>query len=138
MTVPIRPRRSRSSHGFTLIEVLHRIVPKISPEDWLIHWQENRLVDDGKRPLPIDVPLRAGQRILLSAKEFALLTLLAQRTGEVLSRTQIASLVWDIHFDSVSNKIKVFSNDHKLDTGSLAKYSLHPSIYGFSRSQGRK
>ncbi len=50
--------------GFTLIEVLHRIVPKISPADWLIHWQENRLVDDEKRPLPIDVPLRAGQRIL--------------------------------------------------------------------------
>jgi two-component system copper resistance phosphate regulon response regulator CusR len=51
--------------------------------------------------------MRAGQRILLSAKEFALLTLLAQRTGEVLSRTQIASLVWDIHFDSDTNVVEV-------------------------------
>lgn len=50
---------------------------------------------------------RAGQRIDLSAKEFALLTLLAQKTGEVLSRTQIASLVWDIHFDSDTNVIEV-------------------------------
>lgn len=50
---------------------------------------------------------RAGQRIDLTAKEFALLTLLAQRTGEVLSRTQIASLVWDIHFDSESNVVEV-------------------------------
>lgn len=50
---------------------------------------------------------RAGQRIDLSAKEFALLTLLAQRTGEVLSRTQIASLVWDIHFDSDTNVVEV-------------------------------
>lgn len=50
---------------------------------------------------------RGGQRIDLSAKEFALLTLLAQRTGEVLSRTQIASLVWDIHFDSDSNVVEV-------------------------------
>ncbi len=46
---------------------------------------------------------REGHRIDLTAKEFALLTLLAQRSGEVLSRTQIASLVWDIHFDSDSN-----------------------------------
>ena len=50
---------------------------------------------------------RGGQRVDLTAKEFALLTLLAQRTGEVLSRTQIASLVWDIHFDSDSNVVEV-------------------------------
>lgn len=50
---------------------------------------------------------RAGQRIDLSAKEFALLTLLVQKTGEVLSRTQISSLVWDIHFDSDTNVVEV-------------------------------
>ncbi|MBI5279345.1 MAG: heavy metal response regulator transcription factor [Burkholderiales bacterium] len=50
---------------------------------------------------------RSGQRIDLTAKEFALLTLLAQRAGEVLSRTQIASLVWDIHFDSDTNVVEV-------------------------------
>jgi two-component system copper resistance phosphate regulon response regulator CusR len=50
---------------------------------------------------------RGGQRIDLTAKEFALLTLLAQKCGEVLSRTQIASMVWDIHFDSDSNVVEV-------------------------------
>lgn len=50
---------------------------------------------------------RDGQRINLTAKEFALLSLLTQRCGEVLSRTQIASLVWDIHFDSDSNVVEV-------------------------------
>lgn len=50
---------------------------------------------------------RCGLRIDLSAKEFALLTLLAKRTGEVLSRTQIASLVWDIHFESDTNVVEV-------------------------------
>ncbi len=50
---------------------------------------------------------RDGQRINLSAKEFALLSLLTQHSGEVLSRTQIASLVWDIHFDSDSNVVEV-------------------------------
>ena len=51
--------------------------------------------------------LRAGQRIDLSAKEFALLSLFVRRAGQVLSRTQIASLVWDIHFDSDSNVVEV-------------------------------
>ena len=50
---------------------------------------------------------RGGQRIDLTAKEFALLILLVQRSGDVLSRTQIASLVWDIHFDSDTNLIDV-------------------------------
>jgi DNA-binding response OmpR family regulator len=50
---------------------------------------------------------REGQRIDLTAKEFALLTLLVQKAGEVLSRTQIASLIWDIHFDSDSNVVEV-------------------------------
>ena len=50
---------------------------------------------------------RGGKRIDLSAKEFALLALLVQRAGEVLSRTQIASLVWDIHFDSETNVVDV-------------------------------
>jgi two-component system copper resistance phosphate regulon response regulator CusR len=50
---------------------------------------------------------RGRQRIDLSAKEFALLALLVQRVGEVLSRTQIASLVWDIHFDSETNVVDV-------------------------------
>lgn len=50
---------------------------------------------------------RAGQKIDLSAREFALLSLLVQRTGEVLSRTQIASLVWDINFDSDTNVVEV-------------------------------
>ena len=50
---------------------------------------------------------RGGQRIDLTAKEFALLALLVQKAGEVLSRTQIASLVWDIHFDSETNVVDV-------------------------------
>ena len=50
---------------------------------------------------------RGGQHIELSAKEFALLALLIQRVGEVLSRTEIASLVWDIHFDSETNVVDV-------------------------------
>lgn len=50
---------------------------------------------------------RANKHINLTPKEFLLLLLLAQRHGEVLSRTFIAEQVWDIHFDSDTNAIDV-------------------------------
>lgn len=50
---------------------------------------------------------RQDKRIDLTPKEFSLLTLLAQRNGEVLSRTFIAEAVWDINFDSDSNVVDV-------------------------------
>ncbi len=50
---------------------------------------------------------RAGNRIDLTAKEFALLELLLRRQGEVLPRSMIASQVWDMNFDSDTNVIDV-------------------------------
>jgi two-component system copper resistance phosphate regulon response regulator CusR len=50
---------------------------------------------------------RAGQRLELTPKEFALLSLLARHTGEVLSRTRIAEQVWDMHFASDTNVVDV-------------------------------
>lgn len=50
---------------------------------------------------------RSGARIDLTAKEFALLHLLAIRQGEILSRSLIASQVWDMNFDSDTNVIDV-------------------------------
>ncbi|MBU0498822.1 MAG: heavy metal response regulator transcription factor [Gammaproteobacteria bacterium] len=50
---------------------------------------------------------RAGHRLNLTAKEFALLELLARRRGEVLPRSLIASQVWDMNFDSDTNVIDV-------------------------------
>ncbi len=50
---------------------------------------------------------RAGRRIDLTPKEFGLLELLMRREGEVLPRSLIASLVWDMNFDSDTNVIEV-------------------------------
>jgi two-component system copper resistance phosphate regulon response regulator CusR len=50
---------------------------------------------------------RAGQRIDLTAKEYALLLLFLRRRGEVLSRTLIAEQVWDMNFDSDTNVVEV-------------------------------
>jgi two-component system, OmpR family, copper resistance phosphate regulon response regulator CusR len=50
---------------------------------------------------------RAGQRLDLTYKEFLLLSLLARRAGEVLSRTMIAEAIWDMNFDSNTNVVDV-------------------------------
>jgi two-component system copper resistance phosphate regulon response regulator CusR len=61
--------------------------------------------------LEVDLPrrrvTRAGRRIDLTAKEFALLELLLRRQGEVLPRSLIASRVWDMNFDSDTNVVDV-------------------------------
>ncbi len=50
---------------------------------------------------------RGGRALDLTPKEFQLLSLLLQRSGEVLSRTLIADQVWDINFESDSNVVEV-------------------------------
>ena len=50
---------------------------------------------------------RAGVRLHLTAKEFALLTLLLRRQGQILSRSTLAEQVWDMNFDSDTNVVEV-------------------------------
>mgnify|MGYP003653065001 FL=1 len=61
--------------------------------------------------LILDIPrrrvTRQGKKISLSHKEFCLLELLVRRQGEVLTRSLIASQVWDMNFDSDTNVIDV-------------------------------
>jgi len=51
--------------------------------------------------------IRSGIQISLTPREFSLLVLMIRRRGEILSRTQIASLVWDMNFDSDTNVVDV-------------------------------
>jgi two-component system copper resistance phosphate regulon response regulator CusR len=50
---------------------------------------------------------RSGHRLDLTAKEFALLSLLVRRSGEVLTRTFIAESVWDVHAGGDTNVVDV-------------------------------
>jgi len=50
---------------------------------------------------------RQGVNIVLTNKEFMLLHLLIRRQGEALSRSDIASQVWDMNFDSDTNVVDV-------------------------------
>ncbi len=67
---------------------------------------------------------RAGQRIELTAKEYALLEYLAAHPGRVLTRTMIIEHVWDESFEGLTNIVDVYvrhlrekvddSHEHKL------------------------
>ncbi|AZD92412.1 MULTISPECIES: heavy metal response regulator transcription factor [Pseudomonas] len=50
---------------------------------------------------------RGSRRIDLTTKEFTLLQVLMRQSGEVLTRTQIISLVWDMNFDCDTNVVEV-------------------------------
>jgi two-component system copper resistance phosphate regulon response regulator CusR len=65
---------------------------------------------------------RAGRRIELTAKEYALLEYLARERGRVLTRAEIAEHVWDENFDPLSNLIDVNINRlrRKIDDGFAA------------------
>ncbi len=62
---------------------------------------------------------RAGRRILLTAKEYALLEYLLTHAGKVMSRADISEKVWELDFDTNTNLIDVYINHlrKKLDRG---------------------
>jgi two-component system copper resistance phosphate regulon response regulator CusR len=50
---------------------------------------------------------RGGARLDLTSKEFLLLTTLGRRKGQILSKTELTELVWDMNFDSNTNVVEV-------------------------------
>ncbi|GFM81124.1 DNA-binding response regulator [Pseudomonas cichorii] len=64
-------------------------------------------IDDLEVDLQARKVMRGGVRLDLTAKEFALLSLLARHQGEILSKLMIAEQVWDMNFDSDANVVEV-------------------------------
>jgi heavy metal response regulator len=62
---------------------------------------------------------RAGKKIELTAKEFALLEYLMRNAGSIVTRTMIAEHVWDLNFETFTNVIDVYINHvrRKIDRG---------------------
>jgi DNA-binding response OmpR family regulator len=63
-------------------------------------------------PLTVDpVAHRAvlnGREVPLSARELALLAAFIRHNGQVLSRSQLLDMVWDVNFDPGSNVVEVY------------------------------
>jgi DNA-binding response OmpR family regulator len=57
-----------------------------------------------------NVVKRANKEISLTSREFNLLLFLVKNRGNVVSRTEIAEAVWDIHFSTNTNVVDVYIN----------------------------
>ena len=82
---------------------------------------------------------RAGQPVLLTAKEYALLEYLLRRQGEVVGRADIAEHVWDDSFDPMSNLIEVYIQRlrRKIDDGQPVKLIQTQRGAGYSLAIGQ-
>lgn len=62
---------------------------------------------------------RAGHKIKLTTKEFAMLETFIRNANRVLTRTEISERVWDMNFDPESNVIDVYVSSlrRKIDKG---------------------
>jgi DNA-binding response OmpR family regulator len=66
---------------------------------------------------------RAGRRLELTAREFALLEFLMRHPNQVLTQAQIAEHVWDMNYDGMTNRVAVYISylRGKVDDGFAVK-----------------
>lgn len=73
---------------------------------------------------------RAGRRIDLSPKEYALLEYLARNEGHILTRTMILDHVWDCRYDPQTNVVDVHINRLRRKADEGQAYPLIQTVRG--------
>lgn len=91
---------------FSFAELLARIRTALR-RGGLTKREEQLAVSDLRLNITTRRAERAGVRLDLTNKEFNLLQLFMLNPGQVLTRTLIASRVWDMNFDSDTNVVDV-------------------------------
>lgn len=84
-----------------------RALTRRSTPDGSLERQVLRL-GDLEMNLTAKVVTRAGQRISLTTREYALLEFLMLNRGKVVTRVDINEKVWDLNFDTNTNVIDVY------------------------------
>lgn len=77
---------------------------------------------------------RAGKRIVLTGREYALLEYLIRNKDRVVSSTMILEHVWDMNYEGTGNVVNVFINHlrDKIDKGAPKKLIRTVRGYGFT------
>lgn len=73
---------------------------------------------------------RAGQRISLTAREYALLEYLMLHQGKVVNRVDILENVWDVHFNTTTNVVDVYINYLRRKIDKDANQKLLHTVFG--------
>jgi len=89
-------------HFEELLARVHALLRRAAPEPEVCLHAADLLLDPRTREVS-----RAGKRIDLTAKEFAILEYLMRHRGRVISRTQLTEPVRDENFDAMSNVVDV-------------------------------
>jgi two-component system copper resistance phosphate regulon response regulator CusR len=71
-----------------------------------------------------------GEEVSLTQKEFALLEYFLRNASRVLSRTQIAEHVWDVHYDTGSNVIDVYVTNLRKKLSRISPRKLIHTVIG--------
>jgi DNA-binding response OmpR family regulator len=97
------------SKPFDLAELLARVNALVRRAEFR-HGDMSLVAGDLKLdPLKREVS-RAGRRVDLSPREFALLEFLIRNAGRTVSRSRIAEAVWNYQFDTETNVVDVYIN----------------------------
>ncbi|GMA14287.1 response regulator transcription factor (plasmid) [Deinococcus metallilatus] len=78
---------------------------------------------------------RAGQRVALTAKEFALLEVLASHPGRVYTREELIDRVWDGRFDAESNVVDTYVRNLRRKLGDDVVRTLRGLGYSFPEGE---
>jgi len=73
---------------------------------------------------------RAGRKIVLTPKEFALLEYLIRNAGQPVTRAQILQHVWNLSSESMTNVVDVYVNYLRKKVDSMAERKLIHTIRG--------
>lgn len=90
---------------FAFVELLARVKNVLRQQGGTSNKETTLVASDLSIDLLKRVVQRGSDTISVTAKEFSLLELFLRKRGEVLSRSLIASMVWDMNFDSDTNVI---------------------------------
>ena len=93
---------------FHFNELFARIKVFLKRTDLANETGEKLIIGDLEIDLLEKTVTKASQVINLTAKEFALLTLLARSKGKVISKQEILEKVWGLSFDTGTNTIEVY------------------------------
>jgi two-component system copper resistance phosphate regulon response regulator CusR len=98
------------SKPFEFNELMARIRALTRRSSTIIPRSNTLRVSDLELDVDTKAVRRAGNEIILTAKEFSLLEYFMNNIGRVISKVELAEKIWDITFDTGTNVIEVYVN----------------------------
>lgn len=95
---------------FEFKELIARIKALTKRQNRLAHGERLLAIGDLTLDTNRKTVFRAGKRIDLTAKEFALLEYFLSNQGKVISRAELARNIWKVDFDTGTNMVEVYVN----------------------------